>query len=258
METQVPETPSKDAGDAPARTGRRGVPRYEMIKNALKERIVSGELRGGDRLPSEKALMDRFRVSRVTIRQALDALHHEQLIESQQGRGHFVKKPAVVQTLTTYQGLQESLSSTGLDVRSRVIGSRELPAGKKVADALGIDIGEEVLELRRIRYLNRDPASYEIIFFARHFGNRLLREDLTRRDLVDVIETEMGLRIGAADIRIGVSMPQTEVREPLKLDDGAPVLMIERTVYAADSRPLHYEYIYARADAYQFHLHVPR
>lgn len=248
----------ENSDEPAASSARRGSPRYEVIKNALKERIVSGELRGGDKLPTEKELMDRFHVSRVTVRLALDALHEEQLVESFQGRGHFVKRPAIVHSLANYQGLTESASSTGLDVRSRIVRSRELPAGLKVAEALGLDLGEDVVELQRIRYLNRVPASFDIAFFPRYIGLRLLREDLTKRDLVDVIETDLGIRIGAADIRIGVAVPQDDLTEHLALREGDPVLMIERTVMARDERPLCYEYVYARADSYQFRLHVPR
>lgn len=257
--TTKSDIPLDQCGIAEERTGvRQRSIRYEEIKNDLKVLIVTGELRPGEKLPSEKQLTERYNASRVTVRQALDVLQSEQLIESFQCRGHFVKKPAVVQSLASYKGLREALSGTGHNVNSRIVKSRELMAGKKVAEALDIDIGDDVVELQRVRYLNQEPASFDISYFRRHVGLRLLKEDLSRRDLVDILESELGIPIGSAEICIGVTVPHAELLQQLQLEEGIPVLMIERIVTAEDGRKLQYELVYARTDAYQFRVHVPR
>ena len=61
----------------------------------LKEQIVSGKLAPGDRLPSEARLTSRYRVSRVVIRQALQILEDQGLIERERGRGTFVSQRVV-------------------------------------------------------------------------------------------------------------------------------------------------------------------
>jgi len=71
------------------------VPLYIQIANSIVERIQSGELSVGDRLRSERSLSEDLAVSRMTIRQALQTLEEQGLIERQQGRGSFISKPKV-------------------------------------------------------------------------------------------------------------------------------------------------------------------
>lgn len=68
------------------------IPRYEQIFNHLLQRIKEGELKEGDRVPSEKELADQFNVSRITSKKALELLSQNKLIERIQGKGSFVSK----------------------------------------------------------------------------------------------------------------------------------------------------------------------
>jgi DNA-binding GntR family transcriptional regulator len=66
------------------------IPLYYQLENLLREKIVSGELEPGDKLPTELELIEQYGVSRITVRQALQALADEGLIERKQGRGTVV------------------------------------------------------------------------------------------------------------------------------------------------------------------------
>ncbi|GAB3951246.1 GntR family transcriptional regulator [Streptomyces sparsus] len=66
---------------------------YERIADDLRQQIRSGELKPGERLPAETALVERYRRSLPTVRQALGTLQAEGLIEKQHGRGNIVRKP---------------------------------------------------------------------------------------------------------------------------------------------------------------------
>jgi GntR family transcriptional regulator len=244
--------------NAPVARDRAVLPLYLQVKETLKAHILDGEYGVGDQLPSESQLRAAFGVSRVTVRQALQALHDEQLVDSIQGKGHFVRRAKAVQNLTRLQGLRESVAGAGLEVCSRVLGARECGAGNGVAEAFGIERGAQVVELRRVRYINRQPASLDISYFLPEVGARLMKEDLANRDVFDILENDFDIPLRAADIVIEVGRADDEVVRHLGMAPGDPVLRIERMTCTLDRTPLDFEYIFARGDSYQFRIRVPR
>lgn len=75
---------------------------YQKIVEQIQERIRSGDLKPGDRLPSERELCEQFRVSRTAVREAVKALSEKGLVEVQPGRGTFI-------TNDTSQAMRQSL-----------------------------------------------------------------------------------------------------------------------------------------------------
>ena len=133
-------------------------PLYLQIKTALAQRIQDGDYQPHERLPSESELMKVFGVSRITVRQALRDLHGEGLVFSVQGKGTFVSKPKAVQNVQRLQGFGEAMVPQGYEASTRVIGVQELRPPQEVADALGRRQSDTVVELKRVRYLNREPS----------------------------------------------------------------------------------------------------
>ena len=238
--------------------GRAAQPLYLQIKETLKNHILDGEYDIGDRLPSENKLRAAFGVSRDTVRQALQALQDDQLIESIHGKGHFVCRAKAVQNLGRLQGLRESVAASGLEVRSKVLGAGECPADARVAEVFGVALGAPIFELRRVRFINRQPASLDVSYFRPEIGQRLLQYDLAGRDVFDILENDLAIPLRAAEITIEIGEASDDLRQALRMKSAEPVLRIERTTLTFDGDPLDFEYIYARGDCYQFRVRVPR
>jgi len=250
MQATPPTVPPNDSDGV--------LPLYLRIKETLKAHILDGEYGVGDQLPSESQLRAAFGVSRVTVRQALQALQDEQLIESIQGKGHFVCRAKAVQNLSRLEGLRESVAAAGLEVRSRVIGASECAADARVAAVFGLARGAPIVELRRVRFINRQPASLDVSYFLPDVGRRLMHADLANRDVFDILENDFGIPLRAAEITIEVGRATEEIVRHLEMKPGDPVLRIERLTLTLDGDPLDFEYVYARGDSYQFRVRVPR
>lgn len=95
-------------------------PMYRQIADALREKITAGELKPGDALPTESSLQETFSVSRVTVRQALKLLTEEQIIESIQGSGSYVKEERVNYDIYQLTGFYEKLVDRNVDTHSDV------------------------------------------------------------------------------------------------------------------------------------------
>ena len=232
-------------------------PLYIQIKEALREGILTGKYSTHEKLPSESALMRTFGVSRITIRQALRDLHNEGLVFSAQGKGTFVSKPKAVQNISRLEGFGEAMAAKGYETSAKLVSIRECRPSKAVAAALELEKGSNVVELSRVRYLNREPVSLDVSHFPVDIGQGLFSRDLSG-DIFPMLENSLNVPLGAADIRIDATLSDASTREYLGLPEGDPVLRVERLTYDTGNRPVDFEYLNFRGDAYQYEFRVDR
>ena len=232
-------------------------PLYMQIKEAIKQRILDGDFSAHERLPSESELMKIFGVSRITVRQALRDLHGDGLVFSVQGKGTFVSRPKATQDMTRLQGFGEAMTPGGYTTSTRVVSVGETRASQQVADALGIRRTDRVIELTRIRYLNREPISIDNSFFPVAIGEKLLGRDLTQ-DVFPMLENSFGIYLDYADLKISAGVAVKHQADGLNVEVGSPILQIQRLVFGTDGTPVDFEYLSYRGDAFQYQLRVDR
>ncbi len=234
------------------------VPLYTQIKGILRDRILDGTYHAHQQMPSESELMSIFGVSRITVRQALGDLQKEGLIFKIHGKGTYVSKPKAFQNIAELQGFGEAMSRMGYETFSRVVSLKRLPADATVGAKLGVSPSEEVVELRRVRYLNRAPISLDVTYVPKAIGERLAKEDLAHRDVFLILENDYGLALGEADLQIEAMLADDYLAHQLQVEEGAPVLRIERLTMTSDGKPIDYEHLYYRGDAFQYRMRIKR
>ncbi|CAN7172572.1 MULTISPECIES: GntR family transcriptional regulator [unclassified Variovorax] len=231
---------------------------HAQLRDALRARILDGQLAPGAKLPSESELTAEHGVSRITVRQALGALQAEGLIVKLHGKGAFVSHPKAAQSLNRLQGLNEALALEQHAVSSKRLAWREVKAPAAVARQLQLTAGETVYHLQTLRYLDREPLSVNNSYLPRFLGERLARVDFSQRDLIEIFEHEGGLEIGEAQLEIGAGLARPQEAKLLQLAPGSPVLQVERLVHAAGGGPVHVEIAVYRADTFRYKLSLRR
>ncbi|MCP8466212.1 GntR family transcriptional regulator [Pseudomonas sp. ZM23] len=234
------------------------VPLYSQLKELLRTRILDGTYPPHSRMPSESELGKFFEVSRITVRQALGDLQKEGLIFKIHGKGTFVAKPKAFQNVSTLQGLGESMSQRGYEVINRLRSFKVVPASAQVAERLQLAEGDSVVEIKRARLVNRELVSLEITYLPEAVGRRLEKADLVSRDIFLILENDCALPLGHADLAIDAILADAELARALELEEGSPVMRIERLTHTADGQPLDYEHLYYRGDAFQYRLRIDR
>ncbi len=234
------------------------VPLYSQIRELLRARIADGTFAADGKMPSENEMVKAFGVSRITVRQALNDLQKEGRIFKIHGKGTFVAKPKAVQSLMRLEGFGEAMSASGHETHSRVLGHRVIRPGSHVAARLRVDEKTEVMEIQRIRYLDRNPISLDITYVPLEIGRRLIKEDLPRRDIFLIMESDYGFSLDRAELRIDATLADAKLAEALAVAEGSPVLRIERLTHATGDRPIDFEYLYYRGDAFQYFMMVGR
>lgn len=234
------------------------VPLYSQLKEILRTRILDGTYPPLSRMPSEAELGKAFEVSRITVRQALGDLQKEGLIFKIHGKGTFVAKPKAFQNVSTLQGLGESMTQRGYEVINRLRSFKSVPASAQVAARLQVAEGENVVQIKRARLVNRELVSLEITWLPEAIGKRLEKADLVSRDIFLILENDCALPLGHADLAIDAILADAELARALEVEEGSPVMRIERLTHTADGAPLDYEHLYYRGDAFQYRLRIDR
>lgn len=249
--------PADSAAAAPASMPT-PLPLYTQIKDALRARILDGTYPPHHQMPSESELGASFRASRITVRQALGDLQKEGLIFRIPGKGSFVSRPRAFQNVTSLQGFAEAMSGMGYEILNQVRSLKRVPASGHVAAQLRLREGDPVVEIRRVRLLNREPVSLELTWVPESVGRRLLHADLATRDIFLILENDCGARLGHADLSVDAILADDELTQALRIEEGAPVLRIERLTHDAQGTPIDYEFLYFRGDAFQYRLRADR
>lgn len=234
------------------------VPLYSQLKELLRTRILDGTYPPHSRMPSESELGQAHGVSRITVRQALGDLQKEGLIFKIHGKGTFVAKPKAFQNVSTLQGLAESMTQMGYEVLNRLRSFKFVPASALVAERLQVEEGSLVTEIKRVRLINREPVSLEVTYLPQAVGEKLEKADLITRDIFLILENDCGIALGHADLAIDAALADSDLAQALLVEEGAPIMRIERLTHAADGTPLDFEHLYYRGDAFQYRLRIDR
>jgi len=232
-------------------------PLYLQIKEALKKQILNGEYAPHQRMPSESQLMKTFGVSRITVRQALRDLHGEGLVFASQGKGTFASKPKAMQDVKHLEGFSEAMSPQGYETSSRLLSIGEVTPNKDVQEKLNVNAKDGVIEVVRIRYLNRDPVSIDTSYFPMGIGIRLFSKGLGG-DIFPILENELRISLGRAEISLDARPASVDIAKLLETDAGSPIMWVQRLTRDINENPVDYEYLAFRGDSYKYRFQVER
>jgi GntR family transcriptional regulator len=235
------------------------VPLHSVIRTALLRSIRSGELKPGDRVPTEPQLIETFQVSRTTVRRALRDLETAGLIDRQPGRGSFVAEPKLEPRLDRLTGFVEDMEALGLEASAEVVTIERAPATPEVAEVLGMAVGESTVHIERIRLANGQPISFDDSYFGEELGSRIAEEDLAVDPFYSILENKYGIPLGRADYVVASAVADARISELLQIEVGSPVLKMDRTSYAAAVKtPLFFEHLHYRGDRMRYRLTLDR
>ncbi len=231
------------------------VPLYLQLKELLQTAMEDGSIPPGSRLPSERDLAQRYGVSRMTARQALQLLAHEGLTYSRVGKGTYAREPKIPQELRALTSFTEEMARLGMRASSVVLKAEIMRAPLDISRQLLLHPGASVVLLVRVRRANGEPMALENTYLDYAACPGILeRADFSQTSLYEVLRQEYGLSVVRAAQLIDTRMPETREAELLDIDSHTPILNIERTTFDADDRPIEFVRSIYRGDKYRFHV----
>jgi len=232
-------------------------PMYRQIADALREKINAGELKPGDALPTESTLQEAFGVSRVTVRQALKLLTEEQIIESIQGSGSYVKEERVNYDIYQLTGFYEKLADRNVDTHSDVRIFEVLKADVKLAEKLAIAPEDKVWHVKRVRFIKQKPVNLEETWMPLFLFPDLTWE-VMENSKYHYIEQVKKMAIDRSEQELVPVMPSGEAIAALALDPEKPILEKVSRGFLKDGRVFEYSRNVFNSDDYRFTLVAKR
>lgn len=218
--------------------------RYEEIARFLRTEVASAV--PGARLPSESELCERFDVSRMTARAALQILDHEGLIVRKRGRGTFVAARPVPRLLGSPLSFTESMRRRGLPTSSRLLAAGEVEPTQQDEEALALEAGDRPVLVERLRLAADVPMAIERAILHPSLRD-VLDEDLAVGSLHAALE-RLGRIPTRAQAWVSARVGDSRERKLLDLEEPAVILSERRVITDQDDRPLeHTETGYAAA-----------
>jgi GntR family transcriptional regulator len=221
---------------------------YKQIADQLRGAIERGELKPGDRLPSEADLMRHYDIARMTARQAIQELRTEGRVVAEQGRGVFVRLPAPVRRLASDRFARRhrdagkaafiaEAEKAGVAPSVDSIQVSRGPAPQPVRERLGLDEPSDVV-IRSRRYLAEGlPVETAVSYIPADLadGTLIAEQDTGPGGIYARLE-EAGHELAHFTEEVSARMPTVEERRRLQIPSGTPVLLVVRTAYDTAGR----------------------
>jgi DNA-binding GntR family transcriptional regulator len=234
-------------------------PKYAQVVAEIKRRIESGQYAPGSLLPSEHQLVESFGVSRPTIVKSLSALRQDGWIETQQGKGSFVRgRPALA-------GAERTRPAQGiLELPETKLSGSLIQAGVKLAPAyvttlLGLDQGARAFLRQRLLADDGEPVELASVWLPLELakGTDLASPDLLGESVRHHLQARKKVRLDHAVERISARKPTGEEAGLLGVAADAPVLNVVVTAYDALAQPVHVTDIVLPGDRHEIHDAYP-
>ncbi|UOF89632.1 GntR family transcriptional regulator [Fodinisporobacter ferrooxydans] len=234
------------------------IPLHYQLKEIIRSNILAGKLVGQDgKVPTETELSNRFKVSRITVRTAMEALVNEGLLWRKRGSGTYLNTNRVENWVGKLMGFSETISAAGFSPNGKVLDkgmTQKLP--KAICEQLQTT---KAWRFKRLRFANTQPIAIEESFFIPEIGSVLeMQGDLDNMITYRFIEQD--LKIGLHEAKQLITAVNASKEEALMLNifERDALLYIERLTKSQDGKPIEFLKAKYRPDYFQYVIQLHR
>jgi len=232
---------------------RPGIPRYLQIADAIRRDLKNQ----GERIPSEHELCATFRVSRPTVRQALDVLVQEGRLYRHAGRGTFATAVAGDDRRLRVIGSIDDIMAMGEETWFEVLAREQIPVPANIAQALRLPPGSSGYRICGVRHGDGGPFQHATAWLPLAIGQAVSDEDLSK-SLIGSVERHLKMPIKFMEQTVDAALAPRSVAELLKLRPRSPLLLFERLYFAASGEPVEFALTYQTGRRYPYKVSLSR
>lgn len=235
-----------------------GEAKAKQVYMVLRDRILSGAVGFGAKLPTENELAEFHGVSRVTVRRALGELARERLIERRRSAGtRVIYRPSPAPMTADISGVLANLADMGRRTAVKLLSFDYVPAEGSVAEALGVGKDQLLQRAVRVRAVDGVPFSYLTTHVPESVSVTFSKQELASRPLLELLE-RAGVKAEQARQRISAGLATPDVAEALGVRTGSPLIELVRVVYDQAGRGVEHLHALYRPDRYAFEIDLVR
>jgi GntR family transcriptional regulator len=232
------------------------IPLYHQLKEILKDSIESGESKPGDLIPSENELQQVYNISRNTVKKALDDLVQEGILNRIQGKGTFVSMPKIEQSLSGFYSFSKVIQSKGLEPKDIILSLEQKNVQPSITRWLMLPENGSVVELTRLRCANNEPMILETSYIPLEVVPEISKVRLEENSLYDLMQSEYGIIVTKAKETFEPVLVKNYESTYLQVQEGSPALLLERTAFESNGRPVEFCRSIVRGDRCRFYTEL--
>ncbi|WP_066304408.1 GntR family transcriptional regulator [Bacillus sp. FJAT-29814] len=229
------------------------VPFYKQLKNKIMEDIEGGKLKHGDKLPSERELAEQYRISRMTARHTLSILEREGVVERRVGAGTFITNNKITMDFVTFNSFTKNMLNKGLIPSTQILSVGKNEANAKLAQKLQIPLGEMMIVIKRLRFVNETPIAIEESFIPENLCPGLDRMIEENQSLYELLEKEFGIVLVKAKEYMQVTFSDESESKLLKIRSESPCIFQESVAFDRNNIEIEFSTSLTRSDIVKFY-----
>lgn len=229
-------------------------PAYNQLANILRRKIAAGEYRSGERLPSESELCSQYAVSSITARRAIKILVDQDIAETRQGQGTFLKPLMLGSATFDLHGLQEIFTDRRTQVR--IMGASAVSANERIAQKLQVEPGKRVIYIRRLLLREGRPIIYHREYMILDPTNPTVEAELEVTSLGGLFSGSGQTMLKRGDLSIEATVLNDDEASVLPGERGTPAFRIEHIFYDFHDRAVSWGWFICQGDQLRFKTSV--
>jgi GntR family transcriptional regulator len=231
------------------------LPLYYQIQQNITALISSQVLQVGEVLPSERDLSARYGVNRITVRQAINGLCSDGILERRRGIGTFIAQPKRPPSLSpSVAGFSERIRGSGMRPTSRVLSFEVVPSTPTIAQNLNLQPTEPVLCLKRLRFVDGEPLMIETSYLPHDPLQGLMAVDFNANSLYETLNSMFGMPVIEADHTLEPTLLQPDEGRAFGLKAGQPAMLVHVVAYTSGHSPIEFSKAVVRGDRCRYYF----
>jgi GntR family transcriptional regulator len=228
-------------------------PLHTQVASQLEKQVKRGTWKPGEKIISERELMELGNISRATVRQAISSLVQAGVLEKIQGAGTFVRQAKIEQPMNVAYSFSQQLSKLGLRLEDKLLERDIIYASEELAQQLRVRKNSKVIYLHRLRLIDDEPFMISKAYVPYHLCPGLLNDNIDT-SLYTLLVERYELPVVDATDKIESLSADKEMSKHLKLSAHTPILFVERLAHTTGGRILHLGLNYIRGDRCFFRI----
>jgi len=234
------------------------MPLYSQLKDVLLQLVQVDQLQEGNLIPSEREIGERFQVSRITVRRAIDELVREGYLTTQQGKGTFVARPKLQRPMTQMKSFSTATVDEGHLPGSKLLSLRHEQAVEHIASILKTEKNAWIWIVERLRLVDDEPIGISMAYLNLPPDLSLTPTELTQEVSLWSILEKKGITLLRSEETLQAIAAGEDQAKLLQVNQGFPLLLVEGVVYTGQNIPIEYHQIFNRGDRYKYSVQTDR
>ena len=232
------------------------VPLHKQAEEMLRKLIENQEYKDGKLLPNEVELAKQLNISRNTLRQAINQLVFEGLLERKKGVGTKVSRKGITGGIQNWHSFSQEMKMLGVEIRNYELLVHFRKPSPEIAAFFGSDPEKPCVVMERLR----GNTSYPFVQFISYFNPALpvTGDENFSMPLYDMLEENYCIVVKTSREEVSARLAGEQLARKLEISASDPILIRKRFVYDSEGLPVEYNIGYYRADSFTYSLEATR